>query len=194
MMSPVTDKVIAITGGASGIGLATATLLAERGARLSLADLNDKALETASSLIKSSSPDVQIITTVLDVRSTEAVDNWIAKTVSHFGQLDGAVNLAGVIGPSIGVKGVAELSDEEWDFVSGVNLTGTFKCLRAQLKAINDGGSIVNAASIAGIRGFAFNPAYTASKHGVVGLTKGSAKEVGNRNIRVNCICPYVVP
>jgi NAD(P)-dependent dehydrogenase (short-subunit alcohol dehydrogenase family) len=190
MTPPFINKVIAITGAGSGIGLATAQLLAERGATLSLADLHQSSLENAMSLIKSQSPNTKILITSLDVRSTTAVDSWIAKTQAEFGPLDGAVNLAGVIGPSIGVNGVQDLSDDEWDFVVGVNLTGSFKCLRAELKALKDGGSIVNTSSVAGIQGFAFNPAYTASKHGVVGMTKSAAKEVGNRAIRVNCICP----
>src|ERR1700761_3220825 len=94
----VSNKVIAITGGASGIGLATAHLLASRGALLSLADLNAAALDKAAASIKSQTRDASIITHAVDVRNVSQVDEWIAATVSNYGRLDGAVNLAGVIG------------------------------------------------------------------------------------------------
>lgn len=86
--------------------------------------------------------------------------------------------------------GIAELEAEEWNFVIGVNLTGVMHCLRAQMKAISDGGSIVNAASIAGLQGRPNNAAYSASKHGVIGLTKSAAKEIGARGVRVNSFAP----
>lgn len=190
MPANLADKVIVITGGGSGIGAETAHALAAQGAKLSLADLSKQGLEAVQSSIRGKYPNVQVLITALDVCSTEAVDKWIADTVSEFGKLDGAVNLAGVIGPGIGVKGVEDLDDKEWEFIVNVNLTGTFRTLRAQLRAMKDGGSVVTTASVAGVKGFAFNSAYTASKHGVVGLTKSAAKEVGKRGIRINCVCP----
>ena len=183
------NKVIAITGGASGIGLATAHLLASRGAKLSLADVQEAALSEAALAIKSEH-NVEVLTFVLDVRKASQVNDWISATVSKFGKLDGAANLAGVIPKSIGVGGIAEQDQAEWDFVIGVNLTGVMHCLRAQMKVISDGGSIVNAASIAGVQGRPNNGAYAASKHGVVGLTRSAAKEIGGKGVRVNSIAP----
>ncbi|KAJ4369564.1 hypothetical protein N0V83_005326 [Neocucurbitaria cava] len=191
--SSMTGKVIAITGGASGIGLATAHLLASRGATLSLADVSEQGLQDASKSIKAKH-NVDILTFVLDVRKPEQVDGWIEETVAKFGKLDGAANIAGVIPKTIGVGGIAELEAEEWNFVIGVNLTGVMHCLRAQMKAISDGGSIVNAASIAGLQGRPNNAAYSASKHGVIGLTKSAAKEIGAKGVRVNSFAPgYII-
>ncbi|PNH31049.1 hypothetical protein VD0002_g1081 [Verticillium dahliae] len=192
MFSPThfAGKVIALTGAASGIGLATSHLLAGRGARLALADVQEKGLLEAKSAILEAHPNSELSITVLDVRDCDAVEIWTTDTASHFGRLDGAANLAGVIPKSIGIKPLSEQDLDEWDFVQGVNLTGVMHCLRVQLKIINDGGSIVNASSIAGLTGRANNAAYTASKHAVVGLTRSAAKEVGARQVRVNAICP----
>jgi NAD(P)-dependent dehydrogenase (short-subunit alcohol dehydrogenase family) len=189
---PFNGKVIAITGGASGMGLATAHYLAERGASLSLADINQKTLDAAKESIENKVPHARILTSVVDVSKSAQVDDWISSTVSKLGGLDGAVNLAGVIGKSLGIAKTTEMSDEEWDFVLGVNLTGLFYCLRAQLRVISHGGSIVNAASTGGLVGLSHMTAYAAAKHGVVGLTRSSAKEFGDKEIRVNCVCPYV--
>ncbi|KAI1663831.1 Short chain dehydrogenase reductase family [Pyrenophora tritici-repentis] len=189
-MALFNGRVIGITGAASGIGLATARLLASRGAKLSLADVNGSALEKMEKEIKEKFPDVQILRYVLDVSKENEVKMWIEKTIDVFGQLDGAANLAGVIGKSIGLKGIDEQSLSEWDFVLSVNLTGVMLCLKYQLQHISSNGAIVNASSIGGLQGMAKNAAYTASKHGVIGLTRTAAKEAGHRGVRVNAICP----
>jgi|TARA_R110002003_G_scaffold104_7_gene8229 NAD(P)-dependent dehydrogenase (short-subunit alcohol dehydrogenase family) len=184
------DKVIVITGAASGIGLETARLFAKRGAKLSLADVQEKPLKALEGELQQSG--AQIITQVVDVRDRKAVEAWIAATVEKFGKLDGAANLAGVIGKQANVVGIDGLDDDEWDFVMGVNVVGLKNCLRAQVPHFNEGAAIVNAASILGLIGAAKNLAYCASKHAVVGMTRSAAKELGSKKIRVNCICPYV--
>jgi NAD(P)-dependent dehydrogenase (short-subunit alcohol dehydrogenase family) len=186
---PLSGKVIAITGAASGIARATAHLLASRGATLSIADLQAAPLEKVASELRDKHK-VPVHSFTLDVRSREAVDSWSAEIIQKFGRLDGAANLAGVIGKSIGISGIADTDEDEWNFIIGVNLTGVMHCMRAQMKVIAEGGSIVNAASIAGLIGRANNGAYAASKHGVIGLTRSAAKEIGVKGVRVNSIAP----
>lgn len=117
-------KVIAITGGASGIGLSLAKLLLSRGATLSIADVSQANLDTARSSLKSESADGdKVFTCQCDVRKLDQVKDWITQTVDNFGKLDGAANLAGVISKSQGTTGIEEQDEDEWDFVIGVNLT-----------------------------------------------------------------------
>ena len=191
-------KVVVITGGASGIGLATAHMLYSRNAILSIADLSESSLSKAVESIQSASPDStgKISGAVVNVRDRAAVENWIASVAKEHGKLDGAVNLAGVIGKQIGIANIEDVEDADWDFVVGVNLGGVLNCMRAEIpymKTVEDGGkgsSIVNASSIAGVIGMAKNAAYIASKHAVVGLTRACAKEQGHRGVRCNAIAP----
>lgn len=182
------NKVIVITGAASGMGLETAKLLASKGAKLSLADVQEGPLQKVVEEIQASGG--KAIGTVVDIRDRKAVEAWIAKTVETYGKLDGAANLAGVIGKQNNMASIQDIDDEDWEFVIGVNTKGLLNCLRAQIPHFNDGGSIVNAASVAGIIGFKQNASYVASKHAAVGLTKVAAKELGKRQIRCNCFCP----
>jgi len=191
--TPFQGKVIAITGGASGIGLALAYYLAARGATLSIADVRQGPLDTAVAEIKEAFPHAKLHSQVVDVTKPDQVSFWIKAVVKEFGSLYGAANLAGVIGKGIGIKRITDLDDDEWNFIMGVNCTGVFNCLREELKVVEKGGSIVSAASIAGLIGFDKNASYVASKHAVVGLTRSAAKEVGEREVRVNCICPGVI-
>lgn len=107
-----------------------------------------------------------------------------------FGRLDGAANLAGVFKVSMNGGTVETEDDDNWEFMLGVNLTGVMHCLRAQLPHMTSGSSIVNAASILGLQGAAGSAAYAASKHGVIGLTRSSAKEAGRKGVRVNAVAP----
>lgn len=178
-------KVVAITGAASGIALALTKLLASQGATLSLADLQAERLEELVKELQEQG--VEAMGTVLDVSSSDAVDAWIAATVKKYGKLDCAANIAGI---ELGFTDIIDLKNETWDKMIAVNLTGVMYCVRAQIRVMTKGASIVNAASLAGIMGRPGIGAYACAKHGVVGLTKTVAKEVGKHGIRVNAIAP----
>lgn len=208
-------KVFAITGGASGIGLATAQILSRRGATVCIADVDPEAMKAAE--VYFTSLEVPHMVTRVDVSKRKEVDAWIESIVKAHGRLDGAANVAGVIGKYHGVSPVSELDDDEWDKIIGVNLTGTMYCMRAELRNMNDRGSIVNVSSIHGLKGelrfhhvgrvwgmghgfaytifvgFARHGAYDASKHGIVGLTRAAALENGEREIRVNSVAPGAI-
>lgn len=160
-MTSLEGKVFAITGAASGIGLATAHLLAARGASLSLADINSDALSAAVESIQTATPSAKLHHQTVNVTDSRSVDEWHDVIIKHYGQLDGAANLAGVIGAW---KKIEETEDDDFDRVIGVNLKGVFNCIRAQLQRIKGKGSIVNAASVAGIEGATLLAPYCASK------------------------------
>ena len=184
----VKGKVFTITGAASGIGLETAKLFASKGAKLSLADIHEKPLKELEAELQKSG--AEVMSRVVDVSKRTDVESWIADTVEKFGKMDGAANLAGVIGKQSSVATIEEVEDDDWDFIMGVNVTGLRNCLRAEIPHMNTGGAILNAASILGLVGAPKHLAYSASKHAAVGMTRCAAKELGPKNIRVNCICP----
>ncbi|KAF2093285.1 NAD(P)-binding protein [Rhizodiscina lignyota] len=182
------DKVIAISGGASGMGLEAAQLLSSKGAKVSIADVQEGRLEEVKKEIESSG--CQCLVCVTDVRIEAQVQIWISNTISHFGRLDGVANLAAIVGKDVLMKATEDITTEDWNLVIGVNLTGMMNCLRAQIPHLKAGASIVVVSSISGQRGFEKNGAYCASKHGVIGLSRCTAKELGPKGIRLNIVAP----
>ena len=184
-------KVIAVTGGASGIGLALVKLLAGAGARVSIADINEKALNDVVADIEAEGGDALGFT--VNVADVCQVNAWIDQTLQRYGHLDGAANVAAVIGTGINKNCVEELEDDDWALVISVNLTGVMHCMRAELRQLPHGGSIVNVTSVAGSMGIAKNSAYSAAKHGVVGLSSVGCKGSG-RSEHLSQLCGSVSP
>lgn len=163
-MGSLEGKVIAVTGAASGIGLATARLLASRGVKVSISDVREDALQTAVATIQDgASPSAEIFSQVVDVTKRGEVEAWLGATVDKFGKLHGAANVAGIFDKMPG-QTVQEHDDERWHKILDVNLNGVFICLRDQLRRLENGGSIVNVSSIAGLMGIPNTAAYCASK------------------------------
>ncbi|KAL2831021.1 hypothetical protein BJY01DRAFT_254397 [Aspergillus pseudoustus] len=191
-MASLKGKVISITGSASGMGRALALLAGQRGAKLALADVQKAALSDLVSELRQRN--IEAVGTVVNVTSSRQVDNWISSTIAQFGALHGAANMAGVAGSSARITApLDEATDEEVAHILGVNLTGVLYCLRAQVRVMGSGASIVNTASTAGLSGRTNMAAYSASKHGVVGLTRSVALEVGGRGVRVNAVAPGAI-
>ena len=192
----LSGKAALVTGAASGIGRAVAESLAAEGARVVVSDLDSEADagRAVCEGIEAAGGEARFV--ACDVSDGAQVRALVEQTVEAFGRLDAAVNNAG-IGGSLTPTG--EISEEDWDRVIGVNLRGVWLCMKHELAHLTTheeggrGGSIVNVASILGLVGFATAPAYTAAKHGVVGLTKAAALEYGGTGVRVNAVCPAFI-
>lgn len=174
-------KRVLVTGAASGIGRATAVLMANEGAELFIADVNKDGLSETAELAAGSPTII-----VYDASNTESCKELIAE-VTQDGGLDILCNIAGVLdwGPTL------DFDDERFDRIMRINLSGTFALNRAVLPhLIESKGNIVNMASAAALQGVAYTAAYAASKHGVAGITKSLAVEFADRGVRVNAVCP----
>ncbi|WP_156305964.1 SDR family NAD(P)-dependent oxidoreductase [Sphingobacterium endophyticum] len=183
-MKQLNDKVAIVTGGASGIGKAIVELFVKEGAKVVVADLNEK---LGNELINNLG-DGNVIFIKADSSSPEDNKKIVAAAIENFGALHIAVNNAGIGGEA---NPVAELSIEGWKKVIDINLNGVFYGMHYQLPEIEKvGGSIINMASILGSVGFAQSSAYVAAKHGVVGLTKTAGWEYATKGVRVNAIGP----
>jgi NAD(P)-dependent dehydrogenase (short-subunit alcohol dehydrogenase family) len=185
-------KVVLMTGAGSGLGRSAALQVAKEGAKLSLVDLNEQGLEETKQAIMEAAPEAEVLLLTANVAEEEQVRKYVDDTVSHFGRIDGFFNNAGIEGKQ---NLTEEFGSDEFQKVISINLNGVFYGMKYVLAIMKKqgSGSIVNTASVGGIRGVGNQSGYAASKHGVVGLTRNSAIEYGQYGVSIKAIAPGAI-
>ncbi|OED31895.1 oxidoreductase [Planococcus maritimus] len=186
------DKVVIITGGGSGLGRAAANSIAAQGGKLVLVDMNKESLETSKNEILADFKDASVKIFEANVTDEEQVKNYVQFTLDTFGKIDGFFNNAGIEGKQ---NLTENYGSDEFEKVISINLNGVFYGMKHVLKVMKEQGhgSIVNTASVGGIRGIGNQSGYAASKHGVVGMTRNSGIEYGEFGISINAIAPGAI-
>ncbi|MGD1974103.1 MAG: 3-oxoacyl-[acyl-carrier-protein] reductase [Desulfobacterales bacterium] len=177
------NKVVMVTGGAAGIGRATAAGFAKEGAKVAICDVNPEAGKTTA---ESLGPEAMF--RQVDVSDNKSVNDWVESVVSQYGQIDVLVNNAGITRDGL----IMRMKEADWDAVLNVNLKSAFNCIKAVSKTMvkQRSGRIINLASVVAVSGNPGQANYVASKAGIIGLTKSVAKELASRTITVNAVAP----
>jgi NAD(P)-dependent dehydrogenase (short-subunit alcohol dehydrogenase family) len=185
-------KVVLITGAGSGLGQVSALQVAKEGAKLSLVDVNSKGLEETKRQVLEAAPNAEVILVTANVANEEEVKKYVNLTVEKYGRIDGFFNNAGIEGKQ---NLTEDYGSDEFQRVISVNLNGVFYGLKYVLKVMKEqgSGSVVNTASVGGIRGVGNQSGYSASKHGVVGLTRNSGVEYGQFGVSIKAIAPGAI-
>lgn len=191
-MNRFADRVVLITGAGSGLGRAAAARVASEGAKVALVDLNPAAVAETQQEIEKARPGAETIAITADVADEAQVEAYVAETMAAFGAIDGFFNNAGIEGRQ---NLTENYGADEFEKVLDVNLKGVFYGLEHVLKImrVQGHGAVVNTASVGGIRGIGNQSGYSASKHGVVGLTRNSGVEYGQFGIQINAIAPGAI-